>query len=84
MEKKSTNKNQIKQMNHSFWKPILDQNTELNNYIPFYGVITGKDSIVSEINPLLVQNVKTDFDRMGKNEGDKLLWQKQKIKALII
>lgn len=37
----------IKQMNHSFWKPILDQNTELNNYIPFYGIITGKDSIVS-------------------------------------
>ena len=34
----------IKQMNFNFWLPILEQNNSLKDYIPFYGVLTGKES----------------------------------------
>lgn len=39
----------IKQIAHTFWKPILLQRQDLNAYIPFYGVITGKDSIPNAV-----------------------------------
>lgn len=35
----------IKQVKQSFWKPVLQQTTVFDGYIPFYGVITGKDSV---------------------------------------
>lgn len=35
----------IKQVLHPFWGPILKQCSSLQDYIPFYGVITGKDSV---------------------------------------
>ena len=34
----------VKQMNFNFWLPILEQNNSLKDYIPFYGVLTGKES----------------------------------------
>lgn len=35
----------IKQVMQNFWKPVLRQTTAFDTYIPFYGVITGKDSV---------------------------------------
>ncbi len=35
----------VKQVMQTFWRPILQQNIALGEYIPFYGVLTGKDSV---------------------------------------
>lgn len=34
----------VKQVMHLFWNPILKTNNTISNYIPFYGVLTGKES----------------------------------------
>lgn len=34
----------VKQINQFFWSEVMKQNNLLYNYIPFYGVITGKES----------------------------------------
>jgi len=34
----------VKQMNFNFWLPIMKQNDIYEEYIPFYGILTGKES----------------------------------------
>lgn len=39
----------IKQVRLPFWQPILEKSERLQGYVPFYGVITGKESTYTSI-----------------------------------
>lgn len=36
----------VKQMNLKFWNKVIKQNAEFKDFIPFYGVLTGRESVL--------------------------------------